>query len=103
MSVQKFKQITEELKNYIYDYSKKLFDCLNLTGVVEMQFFYDKINNKLYFNEVNTVCKKSSYNLFERVGMSFKMIVTHLIEGQKNLKKQTYFNSDLLSKIDLNF
>lgn len=96
-------KIDDEIKNCVYDYSKKLFDCLNLSGVVEIQFFYDKLNNKLYFNEVNTVCKKSSYNLFEPVGMSFKMIVSHLIEEQKHFKKQTYFNSDLLSKIDLNF
>ena len=88
--------ISGKIKNQIFDWAKKLYEGLNLAGVVEFQFFYVKSKDLLYFNEINAVPKNLSLNLFEPIGITAKMMAEYLIEGKESIKKQTYFESDIL-------
>ena len=95
--------IDEKIKTTIYNWSKTIYEGLNLSGVIEFQFFYDKQKEVLFFNEVNNVPKNLAYKMFEGLKINLKMLIDYMLNGDKGLKKQTYFESDVLSKIDLNF
>lgn len=94
-------KISEETKLLIYQTIKKMHEVLNFCGVVEFQFFYNAKDNDLYFNEINTVPKNLCVELFEGLGINSKMIGEYLTEFDKGIKKQTYFYTDILHKIDL--
>lgn len=94
-------KIPDKIKVQIYDACKKLHDSLNFVGVVEMQFFYAKNGEELFLNEVNAVPKNLCFNLFEELGISSKMMAEYLTSSKDYIKKQTYFDSDILYKIDL--
>ena len=74
---------------------------MNFVGVVEMQFFYVKNTDELYLNEVNVVPKNLCFKLFEGLGINAKMMGEYLTSSKEHIKKQTYFDSDVLYKIDL--
>jgi len=94
-------KVSDDIKTNIYEICKRLHENLNFSGVVEFQFFYDKSEKGLYLNEVNTVPKNLCVELFEGLGISGKMMAEYFIEDKSKIKKQTYFNSDILYKIDL--
>lgn len=94
-------KISDEIKTSIYETCKILHENLNLSGVVEFQFFYQKHTKELFFNEINTVPKNLCVELFEGLGISAKMMAEYLTEDKHKIKKQTYFNSEILYKIDL--
>lgn len=94
-------KISDDIKTSVYEICKKLHESLGFCGVVELQFFYKKNTRELYLNEVNTVPKNLCVSLFEGLGINAKMMAEYLIESKDTIKKQTYFNSEVLYKIDL--
>lgn len=94
-------KISEKLKNQIYDYTKKVYTALNLRGVVRLDFIYDLDSKKLYLNEVNTVPGSLAFYLYEGMGINYTMLCEAMLEEARIAKKQTYFESDILSKTGL--
>ena len=94
-------KISDEIKTSVYEICKKLHESLSFFGVVEFQFFYNKNTNQIWLNEVNTVPKNLCVELFEGLGINAKMIAEYLTEDKCKIKKQTYFNSEILYKIGL--
>ena len=74
-------KITKEIQNL----SLKIFKALELKGLSRIDFLYDYKNDKLYFNEVNTMpgfTKISMYPmLFNELGIPIKELITILIEN----------------------
>lgn len=91
----------DELKSLIYSYTKKIYKALNLSGVVRVDYLYDYKNKKLYLNEVNTIPGSLAFYLFQGIGLDYKMLCENLIENTLPPKKQTYFESDILTKTSL--
>ena len=56
-----------EIKNIV----EKVVKDLSLYGVVRTDFLYDKSENKLYVNEINTIPGALSFYLWEASGKSF--------------------------------
>ena len=77
--------IDKNIIRKIQEYSKKIFKILSLSTYSRLDFMYDYNNNKLYFNEVNTIpgfTDISMYpKLFEYMGISMKELITKLIEN----------------------
>ena len=77
--------ITKELTKEIQDLSLKIFKVLELKDLSRIDFLYDYNNDKLYFNEVNTMpgfTKISMYPmLFNHKGIPIKELITKLIEN----------------------
>ena len=77
--------ISKELTKEIQDLSLKIFKVLELKDLSRIDFLYDYNNDKLYFNEVNTMpgfTKISMYPmLFNEKGISIKELITKLIEN----------------------
>ena len=77
--------ISKELTKEIQDLSLKIFEVLELKDLSRIDFLYDYNNDKLYFNEVNTMpgfTKISMYPmLFNHKGIPIKELITKLIEN----------------------
>ena len=77
--------ISKELVKEIQTLSLKIFKVLELKDLSRIDFLYDYNNDKLYFNEVNTMpgfTKISMYPmLFNELGIPIKELITKLIEN----------------------
>jgi D-alanine-D-alanine ligase len=76
-------KIDKELIKQIQAYSIKIFKILSLKDLSRIDFLYDYENNKLYFNEVNTIPGFTSISmypqLFNHQGISTKELITKLL------------------------
>ena len=76
--------INKELKKQIQDLSSKIFKILNLKNLSRIDFLYDYNNNKLYFNEVNTMPGFTDISMYplllKEKGIPIKELITNLIE-----------------------
>ena len=77
--------INKELQKEIQNLSLKIFKILELSNLSRIDFLYDYNNNKLYFNEVNTMPGFTSISmypmLFNNLGIKTKDLITKLIEN----------------------
>ena len=77
--------LSKELVKEIQTLSLKIFKVLELKDLSRIDFLYDYNNDKLYFNEVNTMpgfTKISMYPmLFNELGIPIKELITKLIEN----------------------
>ncbi len=94
--------IPYKLANKIRKTTYRLYDELELSGVVRIDYIYDPESDDLYVNEANTVPGSLSCGLFSECGMSTCMLVDSLIMEAKdrfNEKNQliSHFSSELLS------
>ena len=75
--------IENNVKEEIKKYSKKIFEILGCRNLSRVDFLYDLDNNKLYFNEINTMPGLTDISMFPKllnsVGISNKEIVKMLI------------------------
>lgn len=78
-------KLSKELTKDIQDLSLKIFNILELNDLSRIDFLYDYNNNKLYFNEVNTMPGFTSISmypmLFKEKDISIKELITKLIEN----------------------
>lgn len=73
------------IQKQVQEYSKKIFKILELHTYARLDFMYDYNNDKLYFNEVNTIPGFTNISmypmLFQDIGISIKDLITKLIEN----------------------
>ena len=78
-------KISKELQKHIQDLSLKIFNILELKDLSRIDFLYDYNNEKLYFNEVNTMPGFTSISmyplLFKEKDISIQELITKLIEN----------------------
>lgn len=76
--------INKELAKEITKLSKKIFNILSLSTLARIDFLYDYNEEKLYFNEVNTMPGFTDISmyplLFKEVGINIKNLITKIIE-----------------------
>lgn len=77
--------IDEKNKLKIQEYSKKIFEILELKNLARIDFFYDKENDQIYLNEINTLPGFTKISMFPLLimneGFTYKQIITELIEN----------------------
>jgi len=82
--------------------TERIYRELGLNGVVRMDYLVDKTNNKVYINEINTVPGSLGFYLFEPLGISFKELISALIDGADSggnkHKVPVQFKTDVLSR-----
>lgn len=97
-------KISKELEKEIRKISVDTFRLLNNSGVIRVDFIYDKNNKKLYLNEVNTIPNCFSHHLWEEHNISYRELLDILIKdaiNNVNKKEQMTLtlDSDLLMKL----
>lgn len=94
-------KITEDIK----ETSKKAFRALGASGVVRIDYLYDKKAKKYYLNELNTIPGCLSFYLWQPLGKEYSELLEDLINiaikrHKKKLKKTSSFESNILSTFD---
>lgn len=89
-------EISTELENQIIEYTSKIYEKLNMNGVVRIDYIFDADKSKLYFNEINTIPGSMAFYLFEPIGIDYVTLISQLVENAPDLKKFTYFDTQIL-------
>jgi len=80
--------LDETIKKEIQNAALKIFEFLNCDGISRIDFLYDQDNNIVYFNEINTMPGFTTISmypkLFEHDGISYKDLITKLINSALN-------------------
>ena len=97
--------IPEKLANDIAETSKKTFRALGASGVVRIDYLYDKKSKKYYVNELNTIPGSLSFYLWMPLNKEYDELLDDMINiavkrYKKKLKKTTIFESNILSNFD---
>ena len=95
-------KIDTKLATKIEEVSKQTFKALNLSGVVRIDFLYDKKKDNLYVNEPNTIPGSLSFYLWEAKGKKYEELLDELItlaiKDFKERSKKTYsFETNILN------
>ena len=89
--------ISIELKNEIQELAKKVFFVLDCSGVVRIDFIYDKDKKKLYVNEINTIPGSLAFHLWREKGVCYRELLDRLIETaleRERIEKKLIFSFD---------
>lgn len=94
--------ITVKLENEIKETSKKAFKVLGASGVVRIDYLYDKKTKKYYLNELNSIPGSLSFYLWNPLNKEYDELLDDMINiaikrYKNDLKKTTIFESDILS------
>lgn len=94
-------KIDKDLEEKIKNYTSLVYRQLRLSGVIRIDYIYDRKNKKLYLNEINTIPGSMAYYLFQGLGINYSMLCEDIINQSKIEKQQIYFKSDILSQTGL--
>ncbi len=76
--------VSENIKKNVQEMAKKIYNTLSLSGLSRIDFFLDKEDNSIYFNEVNTMPGFTKISMFPKMfieeGIEYKEIITKIIE-----------------------
>lgn len=94
--------IPDELRTRVRELAVRAFKALCCAGVSRIDFLLDGDTGELYFNEINTIPGSLSFYLFEPIGVSYKELLTRLIElalkRDRTEKSLTFtFDTNILS------
>ena len=94
-------KIDNKLREEVEKIATEAFKAVNLSGVCRIDFLIDKKSNKYYVNEPNTIPGSLSYYLWKEDGMSYKellseMIQTSIKEYKNKKKKVRSFDTNIL-------
>ena len=88
--------------NKAVSWTRKAYIEMGLSGVVRIDYLYDKALGKLYLNEINTIPGSLAYYLFEGKGLDMTDITKEMIEcaissHNKSRKLVRRFSSSILT------
>lgn len=99
--------IPDGITKQIQQIAKHVFNILNASGVSRIDFLYQPKTKKIFVVEINTIPGSLSFYLWEPSGLSFKNLLTKLIDlaykryEEKN-KNTTTFSSNILDNFASN-
>lgn len=85
--------VDDAVNNEVKETTRRLYQRLDLKGVVRMDYLYDKSANKVYLNEINTIPGSLSFYLFEPLGISYEELLDKMIDGAVAYHKKEQENS----------
>lgn len=94
--------ISEKLTKEIEETSKKAFRALGASGVVRIDYLYNKKSNKYYVNELNSIPGSLSFYLWTPLNKEYDELLDDMINiavkrFKNKLKKTSKFESNILS------
>ncbi len=78
-------RIGQILRKKIENVASNCYNLLGCSGVVRVDFIYDKTVKKLYLNEINTIPGSLALYLFEAKGIDKKTVINQLIHNSLRL------------------
>jgi len=95
-------RIDEKTAKEVSELAKKVFRCLNLSGICRVDFLIDKKSKKVYVNEPNTIPGSLAFYLWEPINKEYDELlddaITLAIKEYKNMETKTSsFETNILS------
>ena len=72
--------IEDSLRDEIQEMSKEIFRMLDCKGVVRIDYMFDRISEKLYITEINTIPGSLAFYLWEKDGVSYRELIDRMIQ-----------------------
>lgn len=76
-------KITAEQVTTVQKYAAEVFEVLECGGMARADFFLDKVTNKFYFNEVNTIPGFTTISMYPKMmgasGVNYKDLLSRLV------------------------
>ena len=93
--------IEDGLKNEIQELSKTIFRLMDCKGVVRIDYMFDRIGEKLYITEINTIPGSLAFYLWEKDGMPYRDLIDRMIEcaeqaHEDRVRTNYAYQSDIL-------
>ena len=97
--------ISEKLTKEIEETSKKAFRALGASGVVRIDYLYNKKSNKYYVNELNSIPGSLAFYLWTPLNKEYDELLDDMINiaikrFKNKLKKTSKFESNILSNFN---
>jgi D-alanine-D-alanine ligase len=73
-------RLSDEMKNTIEEYSIRIFKKYGCSGVVRIDYIIDTKEDKVYFNEINTIPGSLSFYLWKHNGIEYPELLDRLIK-----------------------
>lgn len=89
-------KISRKLQEKISNYTKRIYAKLNMSGVVRIDYIFDKTTNILYFNEINTIPGSMAFYLYEPIGVDYITLIEKIVKNAEDIKKFAYFDTQIL-------
>jgi D-alanine-D-alanine ligase len=95
-------RIDPSTKHQVEHLAKEVFRVLNFSGVCRVDFLIDKMTNKVYVNEPNTIPGSLSFYLWEPTGKKYPELLDELLtiaikDYKVRSKKTRSFDTNILS------
>ena len=95
-------EIDEEIENQLKYYAMEAFKAVDGCGNARIDFLLD--GNNIFVNEINTIPGSISFYLWEGKGISFKQLITRIIQlaeihGSQRKVNIVSYDIDLLNKM----
>lgn len=94
-------ELTPEMDQKVKATAKKVFEALDCAGLARIDFLVREQTNELIVIEINTIPGSMAFYLWEATGLSFKDMISKLINlaierFEENQKNTTTFSSNIL-------
>ena len=89
-------KINKKMEKQIAEFTKQIYTKLNMSGVVRIDYIFDKSTNTLYFNEINTIPGSMAFYLYEPIGIDYITLIEKIVNNVEDIKKFTYFDTQIL-------
>ena len=96
--------IEDSLKNEIEEKKKKIFRLMDCKGVVRIDYMFDRLSEKLFITEINTIPGSLAFYLWEKDGISYRELIDRMIacaeKAHDDRNKTNYaYTSDILKGV----
>ena len=96
--------IEDSLKDEIQEMSKKIFRLMDCKGVVRIDYMFDRLSEKLFITEINTIPGSLAFYLWEKDGISYRELIDRMIacaeKAHDDRNKTNYaYTSDILKGV----
>ena len=82
-------KISKALSKVIIETAKNIYSDLMMSLIVRIDFLYDTINEKLYFNEINNIPGSLAFYLFKYKDITINQLIDMcLLEGLKQIENE---------------
>lgn len=98
--------IEDSLRDKIQEMSKKIFTMLDCKGVVRIDYMFDRVEEKLWITEINTIPGSLAFYLWAEAGVPYAKLIDRMVEyaekAYEDRNNASYaYTSDILKNISI--
>ena len=98
--------IEDSLRDEIQEMSKKIFTMLDCKGVVRIDYMFDRVEEKLWITEINTIPGSLAFYLWAEAGVPYAKLIDRMVEyaekAYEDRNNASYaYTSDILKNISI--